>query len=110
MVSKFNNTITSYVFVENTIDRCIYTKVNGRKFIILILYVDDIFLTANGIGLIHDLKNYFFKNFEMKDKGETSYVIGIEILHNRSYKLLVSQKTYIDKIIKRFRKDQIHVS
>lgn len=36
--------------------------------------------------------------------GETSYVIGIEILHNRSQGLLgQSQKTYIDEILKRFR-------
>ena len=33
---KFNDTITSFGFKENTIDRCIYLKVNGSKFIFLI--------------------------------------------------------------------------
>ena len=37
-------TITPYGFVENTIDRFIYMKVSGRIFVILILYVGDIFL------------------------------------------------------------------
>jgi len=27
---KFNDTIMSYGFVENTVDRCIYMKVNGK--------------------------------------------------------------------------------
>jgi transposase InsO family protein len=36
---KFHNTITSFGFKENTVDRCIYLKVSGSKFIFLILYV-----------------------------------------------------------------------
>ena len=40
----------------------------------------------------------------MKDMGETSYVIGIEIICDRSQGLLgLSQKVYINKVLKRFR-------
>jgi hypothetical protein len=35
---KFHNTITSFGFKEKTVDRCIYLKVSGSKFIFLILY------------------------------------------------------------------------
>ena len=36
-------------------------------------------------------------NFEMKDMGEASYVIGIEIIRDRSQGLLgLSQKTYLN--------------
>jgi hypothetical protein len=28
-------------------------------------------------GMLRDVKEYLSKNFEMKDMGETSYVIGI---------------------------------
>ena len=41
---KFNNTIVSYGFVENTVDRCIYMKVSGRKFIILVYMLMIFFL------------------------------------------------------------------
>ena len=85
---KFNNTITSYGFIENTVDWCIYMKVNGSKFIILVLYVDDILLIANDVNLLHDVKKFLFKNFEMKDMGETAYVIEIEILCDRSQEQL----------------------
>ena len=76
---KFNDTITSFGFKENTIDRCIYLKVNGSKFIFLILYVDDIFLASSDLGLLHETKQFFSKKFEMKDMGGATYVIGIEI-------------------------------
>lgn len=101
---KFNDTITSFGFVENTVDRCIYMKVSGSKFIILVLYVDDILLAANDISLLHDVKKFLSNNFEMKDMGEASYVIGIEIFRNRSEGLLgLSQKGYINKVLERFR-------
>jgi len=46
---KFNDTIVSFEFKENTVDRCIYLKVSGSKVIFLILYVDDILLAINDL-------------------------------------------------------------
>ena len=53
---KFHDTITAFGFKENTVDRCIYLKVSGSKFIFLVLYVDDILLASSDIGLLHDTK------------------------------------------------------
>ena len=80
---KFNDTITSFGFKENTVDRCIYLKVSGSKFIFLILYVDDILLTTNDLGLLSKTKKFLSNNFEMKDMGEVGYVIGIKIFYDR---------------------------
>ena len=39
--------------------------------------------------------------------GEASYVIGIEIFCDRSQRLLgLSQRTYIEKVLKRFRMEK----
>ena len=54
----------------------------------LVLYVDDILLATIDLGLLHDTKRYLSNNFEMKDMGEASYMIGIEIFRNRSQGLL----------------------
>ena len=58
---KFNDTITSFGFTENIVDRCIYLKVNGSRFIILILYIDDILLATNDLGLLHEAKKFLSK-------------------------------------------------
>jgi len=76
---KFNDIIVSFGFKENTVEWHIYLKVIVSKVIFLILYVDDILLATNDFGLFHETKKFLFSNFEMKDMGETSYVIGIEI-------------------------------
>jgi hypothetical protein len=76
---KFNDTITSFDFKENTVDWCIYLKVSGSKFLFLILYFNDILLASSDLSLLHETNEFLSKNFEMKDMGEATYVIGIEI-------------------------------
>ena len=69
----------------------------------MVLYVDDILLASSDLGLLHETKDYLLKSFEMKDMGEASYVIGIEIFRDRSLGILgLSQKSYIDKFLERF--------
>ncbi|RVW54247.1 Retrovirus-related Pol polyprotein from transposon TNT 1-94 [Vitis vinifera] len=64
---------------ENVMDQCIYLKVSGSKVCFLVLYVDDILFATNDKGLLHEVKQFLSKNFDMKDMGEASYVINIKI-------------------------------
>jgi len=100
---RFNDTIPSFRFKENTVDQLIYLKVSESKVIFLILYVEDVLLATNDLGLLYETKKFLSNNFEMKDMGERSYVIGIEIFCNRSQGLLgLSQKAYINKVLEKF--------
>jgi len=97
--------------MENTIDRCIYLKVSGSKSIFLILYVDDVLLVTNDLGLLSETKKSLSNKFKMKDMGEEYYVIGIKIFCDRSQGLLgFSQNTYITKVLERFIMDKCSVS
>ena len=90
-------------FVENKVEQCIYLKVSGSKFIFLVLYVDDIFLASSDLNLLNETKLLLSKTFDMKDLGEASFVLGIEIHRDRSRQLLgLSQRAYIDRILARF--------
>ena len=95
--------ITSFGFKENTVDQCIYLKFNGSKFIILVLYVDDILLASSDVELLHETKQFLSSKFDMKDLGNASFVLGIQIHKDRSRGILgLSQKAYIDKVLSRF--------
>ncbi|KAJ9544970.1 hypothetical protein OSB04_024677 [Centaurea solstitialis] len=53
------------------------------------------------------VKVWLSKCFQMKDLGEAAYILGIKIYWNTSRWLIgLSQSTYIDKILKRFRMDE----
>ena len=65
--------------------------------------MDDIFHVANDINFLLETKQMLSYSFDMKDLGEAHYVLGREILRDRSRGILgLSQKTYIDRILKRF--------
>ena len=53
---KFHNIISSFGFMENVMDQCIYHKVSGSKIIFLVLYVDDILVASRDLGLLHEAK------------------------------------------------------
>nr|GEZ78151.1 putative zinc finger, CCHC-type [Tanacetum cinerariifolium] len=58
---------------------------------------------SNNIDLLHESKHFLSRNFDMKDLGEASYVIRIEIHQDRSNgKLGLSQKAYIERVLNRF--------
>ena len=84
-------------------DQCIYHKVSRSKLIFLILYVDDILIASSDLGLLHEVKQFLLKYFDMKDMGETSYIIGIKIERDRSRRTLgLSQEAYINKVLGRY--------
>ena len=80
-----------------------YHKFSGSKHIFLVLYVDDILLATNDIGILHDTKSFLSNHFEMKDFDDASFVLGIKIHRDRSRGILgLSQRNYIDKVLKKF--------
>lgn len=58
---------------------CVYTIHSNNNFITLLLYVDDILIVGNDKILIGVTKNWLSSDFEMKDMGEASYVLGVKI-------------------------------
>jgi len=76
---KFDEVIKKSGFVENVVDNCIYIKIKGSSFIILVLYVDDILLASSDKNLLYETKGFLSSNFDMKDLGDASYILDIEI-------------------------------
>ena len=65
--------------------------------------MDDILLATNDKGLLHRVKQFLFKKFEMKNMGDAFYVIDIKIHQDKFHGVLgLSQETYINKVLERF--------
>ncbi|KAL6322423.1 hypothetical protein AAG906_008078 [Vitis piasezkii] len=80
---KFHEILITFGFKENLVDQCIYLKITGSKICVIVLYVDDMLLASNNMGMILETKQFLSKNFDMKDLGEASY-------------------NYIEKVLKKF--------
>ncbi|KAJ9536625.1 hypothetical protein OSB04_un000174 [Centaurea solstitialis] len=103
----FDERIKEFGFAKSEFEPCVYTKFSGSIVTFLVLYVDDILLIGNDIPTLQSVKAWLSKCFQMKDLGEAAYILGIKIYRNRSRRLIgLSQGTYIDKVLKRFRMDE----
>ena len=58
-----------------------YEVVEDEGLVILLLYVDDLFLTGDE-KLIAKCKKKLAAEFEMKDLGEMHYFLGLEVWQN----------------------------
>ena len=76
---KFHQVIVLFGLEINMVDECAYHKFSGSKHIFLVLYVDDILLATNDIGLLHKTKIFLSNNFKIIDLGDASFVLGIKI-------------------------------
>ncbi|KAJ9546683.1 hypothetical protein OSB04_019226 [Centaurea solstitialis] len=103
----FDERIKEFSFTKSEFEPCVYTKFSGSIVTFLVLYVDDILLIGNDVPTLQSVKSWLSKCFQMKDLGEAAYILGIKIYRNRSKRLIgLSQSTYIDKILKKFRMDE----
>jgi len=100
---RFDQAIQEYGFDQNMDEPCVYKRSDGTTVVYLILYVDDILLIGNDVGTLSTVKVWLSNQFDMKDLGEASYVLGIKVTRDRQNKILsLSQAAYIDKILARF--------
>ena len=53
---RFDEAIKSYKFIKNEDEPCVYKKVSGSAITFLVLYVDDILLIGNDVGMLTSVK------------------------------------------------------
>ena len=91
-------------YIRTNADHYVYVrKFPNGKFVILLLYVDDMLIVGQDVGVIGNLKKDLFKSFDMKDLGPKRQILGMEILRDKkAKKLWLSQEKYIERILERF--------
>jgi hypothetical protein len=100
---RFDETIKQYGFEQNLDEPCVYKRCRDNVVTFLVLYVDDILLIGNDVGTLSAVRIWLSKQFDMKDLGEASYILGIKLLRDRKNRMIgLSQSAYIDKVLARF--------
>jgi hypothetical protein len=98
--ARIDNYLQSLDFSKSAADPNLYFKVIENHPLILILYVDDLFLTGEE-QLIAQCKRELTSEFEMKDIGLMHYFLGLEVWQ-RSDEIFLSQGKYTVDILRRF--------
>lgn len=107
---NWNNAIDEFL-IKNGFERfkannCVYTYGND---LILTLYVDDIILFAQSIDKVNEVKTLLMSEYEIRDLGRASYLLGINIKYEGN-KIRLSQSLYIDKLLSEYGMDDCKTS
>jgi hypothetical protein len=86
---RIDSFLTSLGFTKSKVDSNLYFKVMNDEPIILLLYVDDLFLTQEE-NLITDCKKKLVAEFEMKYLGLMHHFLGLEVWQSPQ-KIFLSQ-------------------
>ena len=86
-------------------NNCVYfKKVDDGRYIILLLYVDDMLVVWSNMQDINVRKRKLAKSFTMNNLGATKQILGMRITRDRkNHKLTLSQGEYIEKVSERFK-------
>jgi hypothetical protein len=98
--SRFATYLTTLGFIEAKSDTSLFIFRRGSNTVYLLLYVDDIILTASGTELLRRTIFALQREFAMRDLGPLHYFLGI-IVERRLDGLFLHQRTYTLDILKR---------
>ena len=100
---RIDQAIKSFGFEQNLDEPCVYKRHQDKVVIFLVLYVDDILLIGNDVGVMSLVKIWLSGQFDIKNLGEASYILGIKLCRDCKNRILgLSQARYIDKVLEQF--------
>jgi hypothetical protein len=100
LYEKIDEYLMSLGFDKSVVDPNLYYHIVGDECLILVLYVDDLFLTGSK-SLIVECKHALTSEFEMKDLGMMHYFLGLEVWQ-RTDEIFLGQGKYTVEILKKF--------
>lgn len=96
----FATFITRLGFIHNKTDSSLFIFKRDDTTAYLLLYVDDIILTASTTDLLDRITKLLTTEFAMTDLGPISYFLGISATSNHA-ELFLSQRKYALEVLER---------
>ena len=97
---RFIDYVATLGFSHNICDHSLFIYHQGNDTMYILLYIDDILLTASFDALRNSIMSKLSVEFSMKDLGPLSYFLGISVTKHTSG-IFLSQKKYAEEIVER---------
>ena len=95
---KFKTTLPGFSFVQSSYDSSLFLQRTSRGIVILLVYVDDIVITGSDQEAVTTIKQLLHTTFHMKDLGQLTYFLGLEVKFQHKG-IFVTQQKYIQDLI-----------
>lgn len=103
---KLNETLMEIGFIQSKSDDCLYILKQGLNRCYLVCHVDDMIIAATQKSIIKQVFDKLTNKFTMKDLGDVSHFLGVEINKTAEGHFMINQRKYIEKIGEVFQVDK----
>lgn len=86
-------------FRQSNEDKCLYTLTQEKEVCYVLIHVDDMLVASSSERLIQEVYDKVSNCCQLKNLGNVKQYLGIEVRRDTQGHFLISQKSYIDKII-----------
>ena len=95
--------ITSQGFRQSVLDTGVYYRGSGSTATYLAVYVDDLLIFGHDLAFISAFKSSLNSTFKIKDLGEVSTILGMEVKRDRSKRLIsLSQTPFLRSLVTKY--------
>ncbi|GLI64580.1 hypothetical protein VaNZ11_007855 [Volvox africanus] len=100
---KLVATLEANKFEVSTSDPSLFSKRDGSRVVRLLVHVDDLLISSHCAKLLTEVKQQLMKEFEVRDLGEVSLFLGIEVVRDRGTRSMkILQKRYALDLVQKF--------
>ena len=96
--TELKNYLLNLGFKNSIADASLFFYIANDTYLFVLIYVDDIIITGNSDEKIRGLINTLSARFSLKDLGDLSYFLGIEVLRTQ-HGIHLSQQKYIGDLL-----------
>lgn len=95
---KLSEELLNTGFIQSKLDHSLFIKKQGTHIVVILVYVDDMLITRNGLALIEHTKESLHKAFKIKYISDLMYFLGMEFSRSGNG-MLINQRKYALDII-----------
>lgn len=100
---KLDQTLKELNLTPSKADPYVYFKRQGRKMLILGVYVDDMIVLSSDDELLRTTKQKLSERFKMKDLGEARHLLRLRVTRDKQRgKIWLDQEAYTEEMLERF--------
>lgn len=88
-------------FIQSEFEPCVYIRKDGKKIVIIAVYVDDFFIFFNDKIQVKKLKCILNDNFCTKDLSQVTECLSMKVTITKDY-IKLDQKGYCERLLQKF--------
>ncbi|GAA5918682.1 hypothetical protein JCM1841_006238 [Sporobolomyces salmonicolor] len=106
--AKIHATLERLGYQRTVSDACVYVRREGGHYHYIALYVDDLLFVSHSQPEIDRVKGGLREQYGIKDLGDASCILGIDLVRRQDGSVFLSQKAYLETVLARLGQANCH--